>query len=66
MAVLALDSHGPQILQSRIFFYFLGSTIFTYYIIAFYKAITLLLLFMEKNYYNDPNCWFTPMNSNLL
>lgn len=56
MAVLALDSHGPKILQSRIFFYFLGGTIYIYYIIAFYKAMSLLLLFMEKNYDNDPNC----------
>lgn len=55
MAVLALDSHGPQILQNGTFLFF-DSAIYTYYIIAFYKATHLLLLFMEKNYDNEPNC----------
>lgn len=66
MAVLALDSHGPWILQHRFFFYyFLECTIYTYYILAFYKTMQLLLLFMEKNY-SEFNFQFAPMNSNLL
>lgn len=64
MAVLALDSHGPWILQNR-FFYFLECTIYTCYTPAFYKTMQLLLLFVEKNY-NKPNFQFAPMNSNLL
>lgn len=54
MAALALDSHGPRILQNRI--YFLYSTIYTYPIITIYKVMYSLLLFMEKNYDYEPNC----------
>lgn len=65
MAVLALDSHGPWILQNRFLFFF-KCTIYTYYILAFYKIMQLLLLYMEKNYNNKPKFQFAPMNSNLL